>query len=157
MHDPLLVGGLQRARDLDRDAEGFLADQRAAVQALRQRLPFEALEDQEIDVRLGAHVVQHADVGVIEGGDGPGLPLEAMAPGRIGREAGWEDLEGDGATQARVPPFVNLAHAPGPDEAEDLVPSEPRAGCESHGQSGGWRSLDYRPERREARPKGVES
>ena len=60
---------------------------------------------------LFAEVVDRADVGVVEGGDGAGLALEARAAVRVGAQLGGQDLDGDRAIEARVPRLVHLAHA----------------------------------------------
>jgi hypothetical protein len=99
-------------------------------------VPLEVLEDEEVDAALGADVVEHADVGVLEGGDGAGLPLEACPADRVRGEVRGEDLEGDGAAEAGVAGLLNLAHAPGPEKAEDLVRPEASARLERHGRPG---------------------
>ena len=52
------------------------------------------------------------DAGVIEGGDGAGLALEALAKLRPVGDVRGQDLDGDGALEARVAALVDLAHAP---------------------------------------------
>ena len=46
-------------------------------QRLPQALPFQVLLHHEVDVVFGADVVNHRDVGVIEGGSSSGFLLEA--------------------------------------------------------------------------------
>ncbi len=46
-----------------------------------------------------------------------GLALEACAAFRVGTERGREDLDRDGAVEARVPRLVDLAHPACPSKA----------------------------------------
>ena len=47
-----------------------------------------------------------------------------------------EHLDGDGAIQAGVPDFVDLAHAPSAERGLDLVGTEPGAGWQRHHSTG---------------------
>ena len=71
-------------------------------------------------------------MGVVEGGDGAGLTLEALPQRRAPREVGGKDLDGDGPVEARVPRAIDLAHAAGAERSGDLVRAEPRARIEGH-------------------------
>ena len=82
------------------------------------------LHDQVVDAVVLAHVVEGADVGVGEAGDGLGLPLEALSKGGVGGELRGEDLQGDGAVQAGVLRPVHLAHPHGADRLQNLESSE---------------------------------
>jgi hypothetical protein len=66
-------------------------------------------------------VVDGADVGVIEGGGGPGLALEALPGLGIGEGPFWEELEGHPAVEAGVHGLVDHAHAPAADLPADPV------------------------------------
>ena len=48
MDDPLAMGAAERVGDLDAVAQELIGGQRSAAQALRQRLAFEVLHDQEL-------------------------------------------------------------------------------------------------------------
>ena len=74
-----------------------------------KRLALEQLHHQERH-RRSADVVDGADAGVIERGDGLGLALEALERLRRGR-VGGEDLDRDQPVEARVARAVDLAHA----------------------------------------------
>ena len=56
-----------------------------------------------------AHVIERADVGVIEGADRLGLALETLAAIRIRRRFIRQDLDGDGAIEPAVLRAVDLA------------------------------------------------
>jgi hypothetical protein len=57
-----------------------------------------------------ADVVERADVGMVEVGDGAGLALEAGADLRAGREVGRQHLDCDIAAQAGIAGPIDLAH-----------------------------------------------
>ena len=80
-----------------------------------------------------AHVVQRADVGMIELRDRAGLAVEALAELRIGGERVRENLDRDRAIEARVARLVDLAHAAGAEGGEDFVRAEASAGLQCHG------------------------
>jgi hypothetical protein len=61
---------------------------------------------------MRADVVERADVGVREGGDGAGLSLEARTTIRIGAQLSREDLDRDRPIEPRVAGLVDLAPAP---------------------------------------------
>ena len=89
-----------------------------------KRLSFEKLHDEKIDAVLMAHVVERADVRMIERGDRSGFAIEPLTkrgvePGRWG-----DDLDRDSAVQPRIPSTVDLTHAAGADPGIwQLVPS----------------------------------
>lgn len=78
------------------------------------------------DEVVGADIVERADVGVIEGGDGSGFAFEALA------EIGLGELDGDFAVEACVAGFVDNAHAAFADGGEDLVGADLVSGSEWH-------------------------
>ena len=78
VHDPLPMRLVQRIRDGDRHLERLLQWQRTILQPLGERLPVEILHDQEVGAAFGADVMEGADVRVVQGRDGLGLPLEPL-------------------------------------------------------------------------------
>ena len=79
-----------------------------------------------------ANVVEDADVGVIEGGDGARLLFERLAAIRVGGGLARQDLQGHGAPQAGVAGAVHLAHASDAQQRGNLVRPEPRSRGKSH-------------------------
>ena len=59
-----------------------------------------------------AYVVEHADVGMIEAGDGFGFALEALFADGIRGELLGENFDGDGAVQPRIYGAVNMPLTP---------------------------------------------
>ena len=81
----------------------------------------------EIRLRL-AEVEDREDVGMGEGRDREGLPLEARDGLGVGGEPVGKDLDGDLAAEPGVARPVDLAHASGPERRQHLVraPDESR-------------------------------
>ncbi len=50
------------------------------LQPVGQRLALQALHDQEVHVAVPAHVMERADMGMVQAGDGLGLALEPLLP-----------------------------------------------------------------------------
>ncbi len=71
-----------------------------------------------MNVALVADVVQGADVGVGQRRDRPRLDVEARVTIAIGNRLRQMTLSGDGAIEADVASFVDLAHAPGAQGAQ---------------------------------------
>jgi hypothetical protein len=86
-----------------------------------------------VGVAVPADVEEGADVGVVEGGDGPRLALEASLALRVLCEGRGEDLDGDGAVEAGVSPAPDLAHPASADRRDELVGPEPRTWLKGHG------------------------
>ena len=73
-------------------------------------------------------------MGVIELRDRAGFAVEALAELRIGGEALGQNLDRDGAIEARVARFVDLAHPAGAKRRDDFVRAEASAGGQRHVQ-----------------------
>ena len=132
MHDAGAVRGGERLGDLTADLERLLDRQRPPRQALRQRLAFEELHDQEQSAadfdRQLADVIQRTDVRVLEPRDAAGFALESLAANRIAGERRRHDLDRDRAIETRVGGAIHLSHAALADQAEHFVGSKPSAG-----------------------------
>ncbi len=132
MHDAPAVGGVEGGGDLDAVLDHLRHRDRTLRDAIGKRLSLDELEDEEVDVGtvhlLAAHVMDRADVRMVERGDRFRLAFEARAERFVVREAGRENLDRDLALQARVPGPVDLAHAAGAERGDDLVGPEPGCG-----------------------------
>ena len=135
VNDPLAVRLVERVGDLRAVAQHLLGRQRPLGQARGERLAFEKLHDQVVDLALAADVVQSADVRVGQRRDRLRLALEAFAQLRVVRERRRQDLDRDRAPEARVPRLVDLSHPPGADGRLDLVGAETGSRCNAQG----WR------------------
>jgi hypothetical protein len=110
--------------------------ERSARESLLQRLALEQFHRQVW--WIGADIEHRADVRMIEGGCGAGLPPEALDRLLVGRQLAGENLDGDGAVQARVSRAIHLTHATRAEWLENLVRTEPFTGRE-------WHRRDYGP------------
>src|SRR5215469_12263283 len=79
------------------------------LKPLRQRLSFYALHHQVVDPVLMADVVEHADVGMVQAGDGFGFALESLSLRGIGGKL-RQNLDRDCPFQPRVARTVHLTH-----------------------------------------------
>jgi len=120
VQDPLVVGGLEGLGDLGADAQRVGERERAFAEALCERRTGHELEDQEAGVAGFLQAVDGGDVGVVEGGQRLGLASEAGEAFRVGGEGSGEDLEGDVAAEPGVAGAVDLAHAAGAKEGDDV-------------------------------------
>jgi hypothetical protein len=103
VHDAGSMRLVERVGDLNRILQTLLERQRAPLQAIGERLPFEILHDQKRDRLSGAYrrrvtraqrgdlfanVVQRADVRVLDRGDRACLTVESLSELRVGCELG---------------------------------------------------------------------
>ena len=118
------MGAVERVGDLDREAEGLIDRNRAAGDAVGERLAVEKLHHQKIALAIATDVVERADVRMIEARDRARLALQSRAELRVRGELGGEDFHRDVAPEARVDGAIDLAHATRADRADDLVRTE---------------------------------
>ncbi len=112
MDDTLGVRRLERIGDLDGVIQQLVEFQRLLGDPVLQGLPFQVLHDEEGRAFPLADVMQGADVGMVQGGGGAGLALEALESLTVRRVPFGEELQGDGATEPSVLGLVDDAHAP---------------------------------------------
>jgi hypothetical protein len=106
MDDVLLMRGLDAVNQLPDDRQRVLE-----AQGTGESLALDQFHDQEV----ATYIKKLADVGAVDGGDGPSLALEPLA------ELLGGDLNRDIAAQARVAGAVHFAHAAGSNLREDLI------------------------------------
>src|SRR5271169_4586614 len=85
--------------------------QRAFSQPFGQGFAFEVFHHQVIGAVLGADVVEMADVGMVQRGNGAGLALHALLQFGRRRKTGGKNFHRHGAIKAGVAGTVNLSHA----------------------------------------------
>ena len=134
MDDAFVVRGFERARNLARDGESFVEWNGAFSDQAGQRGAFDQLHDEVIR----ADVVEVADVGMVQRGDGAGFTIEALG------ESFFGDFDGDFAAEARVVGAVDLAHPARAEIGQDFVGTE--AG--SRGQWHRGHTILSKPDRR---------
>ena len=128
MRNALTMCGIERLGDLRGEHERVVEGQPPARQARVERLAGQQLHDEIRRVALDAHVVQHADVRMLEPGNQARLALEALAGSRIAHGLGAEHLERHGAAQAGVGGAIHLPHAAFAQGRDDFVGAESGAG-----------------------------
>ena len=147
---------VERVGDLCPEPEDIGDGHRPLAQVLGERDPVDQFHDEETNVAFLSHVVEHADVRVVQRGDRLRLALEARLDLGVLRDRFGQDLDRHFSAQPRVPGPVDLAHAALSEQLEDFVVAErladqsmaPAAGtAESRGRRTG-RSIDVS----EARP-----
>ena len=121
MDDALAMRFVERVGDFGRDFQRLLERERAFLEAGGARLALEAGHDENMRAVGFADIVDAADVGMVEGGDGARLALEPRAHVGVAGNLSGEDFDGDGAIEPRVPRFVDFAHPTCPDGTHDFV------------------------------------
>ena len=133
MDDAVTMGRLEGIGNLGAEPARLAGRQRAARQACREGLTLQQLHDEEVDALLVAKIEQRADIRMGQLRDDARLAIQPLLVfGRVG-QVGGQHLDGHGAIEAAVGGFVDLAHAAGPDQGDDLIGSESGAGGECHG------------------------
>jgi hypothetical protein len=117
----LRMCGVESVSDLDAQIEHQFDLQRLASDPVPKRLPFQQFHrDKGSPIGL-VDLVDCADVRVVQGGRSLGFSLEAAESLRIVGKFVGKELKGDVATELQVFGFVDDAHAPAADLAEDAV------------------------------------
>ena len=130
MDDALGVSGGERVGDLDGVRQHTLSSGMGpCLISVRESVALDELHDQVIR----ANVVERADVGVVERGDGLGFALKAVA------ELARGNFDGDGPAEAGVGAAVDLAHAAFAEEGIDAIGPERVAGLSAG--SGAWLAM----------------
>ena len=111
MHDAFRVRGIERIGYFDGQLQQPLSLQRAAGNHVLQRDPIQVFHGDEPEAVVVRDLVDGADVGMVQGGGGPGFAAEAFQRLRIVRHFIGQELEGDEAAEHRVLGLVHHAHA----------------------------------------------
>ena len=119
---PARVRRLERVGDLDADREQALElECRPRRHRLRERLPLEALHDDEVLPLVLLDREDRADSGMVQRGRGARLALETLQGRAVARELGRQELQRDVPAEARVLRLVDDAHPAAPEAADDGV------------------------------------
>ena len=128
--DALLVRCLEAFRDLQEERDRLVDRDRAASDAIGQRLAVDQLHDQEARGLLGLEPVQGGDVGVVERGQHPRLTLEPGEPLGVLCHRLRQHLDRNLAVESGVPGSVHHTHAARAEDGDDLVLTQ--AGARSY-------------------------
>ena len=141
MSDPQLVRRFERVGDLPRDRQGFIERDGAALDALRQVLPFDQFHDDGSGPMTLFEAVDGGDVGMVQRGEHFRLALKPRQPIGVRRHRRRQRLDRDLTLQLGVGRPIHLPHPALADLGGDVVDAETRAGSE--GQR--WRNYTGRP------------
>ena len=133
VEDALGVRGLERVRDLEREADRLVDRDGSARDALLERLAGDELEDEEAQGVDLLEAVDRRDVRVIQGREDVRLAGEAREAVRVRGERVGKDLDRDVALKPRVAGPPDLAHPSGAQARQDLERSETGTRLEGHG------------------------
>ncbi len=128
MNDSGTMRLVERLGDFDPVPDHVGDGEGAAAETIGQVLAVEVLHHQEIDAAFVADVVERADVGMIQRGDGPRLAIEPLTQGGRVDQGRGQHLDGDHAIQPRVARTVDLAHPACAEGGENFVGTESGAG-----------------------------
>jgi hypothetical protein len=131
--DACVVRGNETARDLNRILDRLPRREGSPAQSTAKRLAPQQLGHDVRPAIVSADVVDGENVWMIERRSGTRFPFEAALAIAIEAECGWQDFDGDLSAQARIARAIDLAHAAGPDEADDFVRTQASACCKNHG------------------------
>jgi hypothetical protein len=113
VNDAGAMGAIERVADLDAELQNFAERQRAAYEAIRERLALEQLHDQKVVSVVLPDVVEGTDVRMVQLRDRSRLALETDAQLFVAGEFGRKDLDRDAAIEARIARAIDLAHSAG--------------------------------------------
>ena len=128
MHETVRVRVRQRLGDLPRDLDGVADRQRPARHASRERLAFEILHDEVVEIVLVTDVIDPADVRMLETRDRLRLAIESLAALGAHGGAAEDNFDRDRSIQPEILRTVDLAHSASAQRFDDFVGSETSAG-----------------------------
>jgi len=132
MDDAFLVSGTEGIGELNADIDGARNGEFALREDLVEGQAFEELHGDEGDAFMLFDGVDGADSGMIEGGGGTGFAEEAFEGLSVATCLFREEFEGHVAAELGILGFIDHAHAPTANFAEDFVMSD---GFVDHGVS----------------------
>ena len=124
MDNPVAVRVIERTGDLDRADQRLFERQSPGRQSLGQRVAFEVLHDEEVDLVMAPDVVERADVRVRERGDCPRFAGEAGAHLFIACVTCGQDFDRHRAIETGIDRPKDFSHAAGTESAFDPVGAE---------------------------------
>jgi hypothetical protein len=122
----------QRVSNLNRDMQSMLERKGTSFESSLERLSLEILHHEEVDAVVAANVVEHANMAVVQAGNGARFALESRPLVGGQREVGGEHLDRDGAIEAYIARPIHFSHATGTDRGHDFVRTDPGARGEGH-------------------------
>ena len=124
MEDALSVRRLEPARDLKGMLDRLANSDRAAIQPVAKRLPFEQLGYDERRFGMGADVVHGEDVRVVQRRRGAGFLLESMQAIDVGRKCRGKDFDRNMTSESRIAGPIHLTHPAGAEHFLNFIRAE---------------------------------
>ena len=133
MDDAFFMRRRQAARDLLPVVDCLAHRQWPTPNCLCQRHPLEQFRYQVWDPRVGSHLVDRKNVGMIQSRRGFCFYFESLQPLRIRQDELRQDFDGHVALQPGIARAVYLAHAARPKGREYFILTESCARGQGHG------------------------
>jgi hypothetical protein len=133
MDDAAIVRRLDGLGDLAGDLQRLIAGERAAREAVGQRLPFDQFEHEKRRRGRFDEIVNRGDPRVVERREHLGFATQPRDAVLILGKRLRQDLDRDVAFQLGIARAVDLAHATGTQRSDDFIVAQPLAGSECHG------------------------
>ncbi len=130
--DVSAVGGGEAVGDPQAPGDGGDRRRRAVPEDPAERLALEELGHDIGLIVVDADVMDGEEVGVVEGGGGAGLTLEALPPIGAVRDLRRQHLDRHLTVELGVPRPPHLAHPTGPDGGENFITAESVTGFQVH-------------------------
>jgi hypothetical protein len=140
MHDPVAVRLFECRRDLQAMAHDLRGREKPPGHDVVEGFPLHEFHHEEVTFvlvrpqRFAADVVQHANVRMVEPGDGARLTLEPLTRVDVARNVGTQDFEGDKAIEPPVLRTIDFTHAAGSKRSLDLIWPESSARGQCHSE-----------------------
>ena len=138
MDDALFVRGFHGFGDLLRDRQGVRQGHRSLRDPISERRSFDELHHERVRVAAVFETVHVRDVRMVQRSEHLRLAAESRETLRITGKRSRQDFERDVAVQFLVAGAVDLAHASGADEADDLVWANSCSRGQGHETSSAW-------------------
>ncbi len=119
------MGRRQTLRDLKAQGDQFAGVDRPSSQKFSKALPRAEFHDDERPFFELSHIVDRADVGMIQMRCRPGFLLEPAPGGRVRQQTLGQELDGDRPAEANITGRIDDPHAAGPQAIDDLVVGHP--------------------------------
>jgi len=111
--------------NLHREFHGLARRLRFSRQAIRQQFTNEIFKDEIMQSVIVASVMQDANVGMVQRGDGSGFLFEPPNVLLISCHVGRERFHSDEPVEPAIHSAIDIAHSPSSDQRKKLIPSQP--------------------------------
>lgn len=112
----------------------FIERDRPFGDPVRERRPFDQLHNHRGHAGGVLDAIDMGDVGMVQCRECFGFSLQAGEPVWVRRDIGREHLDRHVAIQLAITGAIDLTHAPGANQRQDLASAETSAGAQSHAQ-----------------------